>query len=90
MNQRAHHGMAARNGVLGALMAKPAITQAQNILDGPAGLLYAMSDFKGFSSGNTLTILASLPDYWLRCSNLPCCAHIHACIDAAIGRNNKK
>lgn len=85
MNQRMHLGAAARNGVLGGLMAKSGFLSAPNILDGPAGYINAMSDFRD----DPKTWFADLGKKYLILETMfkfyPCCAHIHSCIDAAVG-----
>ena len=84
MNQRSHHGIAARNGVLGALMASQGYYGAPHILDGPAGLIRAMSDF----DGDCLEPFADLGTKYLILDTsfkfYPCCGHIHGCAEAAI------
>ncbi len=89
MNQRMHLGSAARNGVLGGLMAKSGFLSAPNILDGPAGYINAMSDFRD----DPKTWFADLGKKYLILETMfkfyPCCAHIHSCIDAVIGAVEK-
>jgi 2-methylcitrate dehydratase PrpD len=84
MAQRLHLGTASSNGVVAALMAKCGFQGPQNILDGPAGFISAMSKYEGDPAaafrdlGNVYTILDTTFKFY------PCCGHIHASIDAAI------
>lgn len=84
MAQRLHLGMAARNGVLAALLAQNGYDGPKHILEGPAGFIAAESDYTGAPEehfqdlGSRYTILDTTFKFY------PCCGHIHACIDAAL------
>lgn len=91
MAQRLHLGLACRNGVLAALLAKQGFYGPQHILDGDKGFLAAMTD----CSADTENIFGDLGSRYTILDTTfklyPCCGFINACVDAAIQvsrRNN--
>lgn len=79
-------GLAARNGVLAAFLAREGLTASERAIDGPQGLLVAMS-----SEGRSMeTLLAQLGVRWeiieggVTVKLYPCCAATHPTIDVLI------
>ena len=81
-----HAGLAARNGVLAALLARAGMTASDLALDGPQGMLHAMD-----SQGDVLTdAIADLGTRWeiletgITVKLYPSCAGTHPSLDAIL------
>lgn len=81
---RLHHGIAARNGVTAAILAKAGFDGPKRIFEGKGGYVAATSEF----DGDIMAQFDQLGKKFLICDTTfkfyPCCGHIHACIDGAI------
>jgi 2-methylcitrate dehydratase PrpD len=81
-----HAGLAARNGVVAALLARGGMTASEQALDGPQGFLSAM-DSEGTALGDAI---ADLGDRWevvdtgITVKLYPSCAGTHPSLDAIL------
>ncbi len=81
-----HAGLAARNGVLAALLARAGMTASDLALDGPQGFLHAM-DSEGSSLADAITDLGSrweILDTGITVKLYPSCAGTHPSLDAVL------
>lgn len=82
-----HAGMAARAGVLAAILARSGATTAPELLDGEWGFadLYAGPGCRGFASArDPAELTPALLDVGLWTKPYPCCASTHRAIDAVL------
>ncbi|HEV3040838.1 MAG TPA: MmgE/PrpD family protein [Candidatus Angelobacter sp.] len=86
MSKPLHAGLAARNGVLAAQLAKNGFTAAERALDGPQGFLLAMASERN----DLLETCASLGQSWeiletgITVKLYPSCAATHPTLDAVL------
>ena len=81
-----HAGLAARNGVLAALLAKGGMTASGMALDGPQGLLHAM-DSESASLGEVIVDLGArweIIESGITVKLYPSCAGTHPTLDAIL------
>jgi 2-methylcitrate dehydratase PrpD len=81
-----HAGLAARNGVLAALLARNGLTASRRAIDGPQGLLVAMTGGGGDLDAS-LSVLGQcweIVDEGITVKLYPSCAGTHPTIDALI------
>ena len=81
-----HAGLAARNGVLAALLARGGMTASEAALDGPQGFLRAM-DSEGTALGDAIADLGArweLLDTGVTVKLYPSCAGTHPSLDAIL------
>ena len=81
-----HAGLAARNGVLAALLAKGGMTASDLALDGPQGLLHAM-DSEGHALPDAIADLGArweILDSGITVKLYPSCAGTHPSLDAIL------
>jgi 2-methylcitrate dehydratase PrpD len=81
-----HAGLAARNGVLAALLARGGMTASDVALDGPQGLLHAM-DSEGQALADAIADLGSrweILDSGITVKLYPSCAGTHPSLDAIL------
>ncbi|MCK9485326.1 MAG: MmgE/PrpD family protein [Dehalococcoidia bacterium] len=86
MSKQLHPAKAAHDGILAALLARRGFTAATRVLEGPKGLLAAMS--RNSDAGPLTEGLAEEQAHW-RVSNVSfkfhaCCRHIHPAADAVL------
>jgi 2-methylcitrate dehydratase PrpD len=81
-----HAGLAARNGVLAALLARGGLTASEQAIDGPQGFLHAM-DGEGGALDDTLADLGTrweILDTGITVKLYPSCAGTHPSLDAIL------
>src|SRR5688572_7176965 len=81
-----HAGLAARNGVLAALLARGGMTASELALDGPQGLLHAM-DSEGTALADAIADLSTrweILDTGITVKLYPSCAGTHPSLDAIL------
>jgi 2-methylcitrate dehydratase PrpD len=81
-----HAGLAARNGVLAALLARGGMTASSAALDGPQGLLHAM-DSEGAALGDAIADLGArweIVETGITVKLYPTCAGTHPTLDAIL------
>ena len=81
-----HAGLAARNGVLAALLARGGMTASDLALDGPQGLLHAM-DSEGTALADAIADLGArweILDTGITVKLYPSCAGTHPSLDAIL------
>ena len=81
-----HAGLAARNGVLAALLARGGMTASDLALDGPQGLLHAM-DSEGHALADAIADLGArweILDTGITVKLYPSCAGTHPSLDAIL------
>ena len=81
-----HAGLAARNGVLAALLARGGMTASELALDGPQGFLHAM-DAEGTALADAIADLGSrweILDTGITVKLYPSCAGTHPTLDAIL------
>jgi len=77
-------GMATRDGIMAALMAKAGITGAKSCIEGEKGL-YRLYHNGGYDREALLQNLGKTFEGWdLTMKPYPCCRITHACVDAAL------
>lgn len=87
MTKPLHAGWAARNGVVAASWAAAGLTADAEALEGPRGLLYAIS---GGAGGEWSSVVVGLGEEWdilvhgIGVKLYPCCYATHRAIDAAL------
>jgi 2-methylcitrate dehydratase PrpD len=87
-----HAGLAARNGVLAALLARGGMTASELALDGPQGLLHAM-DSEGTALPDAIADLGSrweILDTGITVKLYPSCAGTHPSLDAILDRRRRE
>ena len=91
MSKPFHAGMAARNGVLAALLAQNGFTAAERALDGPQGFLLAMASERA----ELQDACADLGKRWeiletgITVKLYPACAATHPALDAVLDMRNE-
>ena len=81
-----HAGLAARNGVLAALLAQAGMTASERALDGPQGFLHAM-DSEGAALDEAIADLGArweILDTGITVKLYPSCAGTHPSLDAIL------
>jgi len=81
-----HAGLAARNGVLAALLAKAGMTASERALDGPQGFLHAL-DSEGAGLDRAIADLGArweIVDTGITVKLYPSCAGTHPSLDAIL------
>ena len=81
-----HAGLAARNGVVAALLARGGLTASAQAIDGPQGFLRAM-DSEGHAVGDSLAGLGSqweIVETGITVKLYPSCAGTHPALDALL------
>lgn len=92
MSKQLHPGKAAHDGILAALLARRGFTGASRILEGPKGLLAAMSDD---ARPEVLTDGLSIEQQRWRVESVSfkvhaSCRHTHPAVDAALALRNRE
>lgn len=92
MSKQLHPGKAAHDGILAALLARRGFTGASKILEGPKGLLAAMSDD---ARPEVLTDGLSIEQQRWRVEGVSfkvhaSCRHTHPAVDAALALRNRE
>jgi 2-methylcitrate dehydratase PrpD len=92
MTKPIHAGLAAKNGILAALLAAEGITAAEEILEGPWSFrgLMGGDDAPGF--GDRLARIGDPPaiiEYGVWLKPYPCCASTHRAVDALLNLRRK-
>jgi 2-methylcitrate dehydratase PrpD len=86
MSKPLHAGLAARNGVLAALLAQNGFTAAERALDGPQGFLVAMSSERSVLQDACATLGArwEILETGITVKLYPSCAATHPALDAVL------